>query len=227
MARPVVLVHGGWGGAWAWEKVVPGLEERGIGVTAIDLPLTSLTDDAAVVRTALDDADDATVVVGHSYGGAVITAGAAGHRNTAHLVYLCAFMPDIGETVVDITSWGPASGWGDGGGVRFADDGTCAISPEVAIAAAYHDCDPADAAAAAARFRPHHAIAFVTPLEHAAWHDASSTYVLCEQDRSIPPEIQRKLATRAGETVTFPTGHAPQLARPDLVIELLARIAAE
>lgn len=65
-ARPVLLVHGGWGGSWAWEKVVPGLEERGVTVDAVDLPLTSLEDDAAVVRDALDAAPAPTVVCGHS-----------------------------------------------------------------------------------------------------------------------------------------------------------------
>jgi pimeloyl-ACP methyl ester carboxylesterase len=222
-ARPVLLVHGGWGGAWAWEKVVPGLEECGLSVEAVDLPLTSLEDDAAVVRDALDRAAGPTVVCGHSYGGAVITAGAAGHANADHLVYLCAFMPDAGETVVEITSWAPPPAIG--GGIEFADDGTCTIPVDVAIAGAYADCDAAEAAAAAARFRPHHAGAFVAPIGAAAWHDVPSTYVVCEADFTLNPEIQRKLAQRASETVTFPTGHAPQLARPDLVVDLLARVA--
>jgi pimeloyl-ACP methyl ester carboxylesterase len=224
MARPVLLVHGGWGGAWSWEKVVPGLEERGVSVDAVDLPLTSLDDDAAVVRAAVDAAPSPTVVCGHSYGGAVITAGAAGHPNTGHLVYLCAFMPDAGETVVEITSWAPPPAIG--GGIEFADDGTCTIPIDVAIAGAYADCDPGEAAAAAARFRPHHAGAFVAPIATAAWHDVPSTYVVCERDLTLNPDIQRKLAKRATDVVTFPTGHAPQLARPNLVVDLLARVAS-
>jgi pimeloyl-ACP methyl ester carboxylesterase len=223
MAAPLLLVHGGWGGAWAWEKVVPGLEERGLAVAAIDLPLTSLEDDAAAVRRELAAAPEPVVVCGHSYGGAVITAGAADHANAAHLVYLCAYMPDVGETVVDITSWAPPPPIG--GGIDFADDGTCTIPVDVVVASAYADCDPREAHAAARRLRPQHASAFVTPLAAAAWRDVPSTYAVCENDRSLAPQIQRRLAERADETVTLPTGHAPQLARPDLVVDLLARVA--
>src|SRR5207302_1944698 len=102
MARSVVLVHGAWHGSWCWGRVMPLLRDAGVDTTAVDLPsrsdpLGDLHGDAAHVRSVLDASAGEVVLVGHSYGGAVIT-GAGTHDAVAHLVYLCAFALDKGES---------------------------------------------------------------------------------------------------------------------------------
>jgi len=164
-ASRVVLVHGAWHGAWCWERVVPLLAERGLQATCIDLPghgadsgsLGDLHADAAAVRAVLDAAPGPVVLVGHSYGGAVITEAAAGCRALADLVYLAAFMIDDSESVVGVSA-GPASAATAELGaraLRVAPDGvTTTIDPGLAAELFYADCTPADAAAAAARLGP-------------------------------------------------------------------------
>src|SRR5436190_15656651 len=105
MPATVVLVHGAWHGAWCWDRVVAGLHDRDVDVLALDLPghgasaepLGDLYGDAAAVHAALDTLDGPAVVCGHSYGGAVMSLGAA-HPAVRHLVYLAALMLDVGET---------------------------------------------------------------------------------------------------------------------------------
>ena len=135
MPATIVLVHGAWHGAWCWDRVVEGLAARGVDVVAVDLPghgasrqpLGDLHGDAAVVGRALDALDGPAVVCGHSYGGAVISEGAAGHPNVRHLVYLAALMPDAGESCS--TSIPAASRWRAGPvtelgpAMQFSDDG--------------------------------------------------------------------------------------------------------
>ncbi len=96
----VVLVHGGWHGAWCWDAVIGELRTRDVTVAAPELPLTSFADDIRVVRAALETAGDDIVVCGHSYGGCVISAAAADVPTVRRLVYLCAFMVDAGEDPV-------------------------------------------------------------------------------------------------------------------------------
>ncbi len=227
----VVLVHGAFHGAWCWRRVVAGLEGRGISTRAIDLPghgackraLGDLAEDAAAVQDAVLASEGPVIVCGHSFGGAVISEGVPKDPRVAHLVYLAAILPDVGENV------GEALGAEAAGELLRAlgepsIDGLH-VDPSRAIDSFYHDCTPEDAAWAVSQLGPESAVAMGTPLSQAAWREHASTYVVCSDDRAIQPQAQRRLAGRCANSVHWPTGHSPMLNRPDLLVELLGDLA--
>lgn len=224
----VLLVHGAWHGPWCWERVVPELERAGVPVRTVDLPSVGaapesgadLSGDAATVRAALDEIEGPAVVCGHSYGGMAITQGAAGHPGVARLVYLCAFMPEPGESLVSLTGGRPAP-W-----IQLLDDGMTLPDASRAREVFYGDCDGETAAAALARLRPMSGAAFGEPAAAAAWHDVPSTYVVCAQDGALPPSLQReRFAPQATETLVWESSHSPFLSRPAELGGLLAERA--
>lgn len=238
MSATVVLVHGAWHGAWCWDRVLRLLERAGVPTVAIDLPghgasgapLGDLASDAAALSASLDDIDGPTVVCGHSYGGAVITEGAAGNTAVGHLVYLTAFCLEPGEACTNAASGALADGEGEtllGPAIRFADDGTVTLDPDLAIPALYNDCTPADAAWAVDRLDAQSMAELSGVATRAAWHDTPSTYVVCTRDRAVAPAQQRVLAQRCAETLTWDTGHSPFLSRPDLVADLLTGLSRQ
>src|SRR6266850_3219295 len=199
MQRTVVLVHGAWHGAWCWERVVPLLDAAAVPLVVVDLPSVShdnatLHDDADYVRGALDSVDGDVVLLGHSYGGAVITAAGV-HPNVAHLVYLCAFALDIGESAQENTLTG-GDGPSDLGAALEIGEGVLTVDPERAVAAFYHDCTPEIAAAAIERLRPQSLAALGGKVDAAAWHDKPATYVVCSEDHALPVALQRSNAAR-------------------------------
>lgn len=224
MSKPIVLVHGAWHGAWCWEPSVAALRERGCRVSALDLPLTSLREDADALRGALDATDGDAVLVGHSYGGMVINEAALGRSDVSHLVFLCAFCPDTDENVNDIYERGEPVRLADG--MRRHENHTLTIDPAVAPEAFYADCSPEAIADAVSRLRPLGTRCMTTRVSGAAWREIDSTYVVCTKDRAIHIGLQQELAERAGNVVTWDTSHSPFVSRPDLVAELLAGLAA-
>jgi pimeloyl-ACP methyl ester carboxylesterase len=217
-----VLVHGVAHGGWCWAEVERRLVERGHEVVAVDLPLTSLEDDAAEVGRALDAASTPVVLVGHSYGGLVISMAAGGRTDVGHLVYVAAVMLD-GDDVP---------------GARFAEsppttlfqadviaDGHLVIPAEHAVPSFYAECDPEVAQAAAERLRPTALACLNTPTGAEPWRTISSTYVLCERDQAIHPDFQRWMSTRAGTVVTFDTDHSPFFSMPDELTDVLVSAA--
>jgi pimeloyl-ACP methyl ester carboxylesterase len=223
-APPVVLVHGAWHGAWCWERVVPLLEARGLAVETLTLPSidapaddqSGLSGDAAAVRAVLDKSGGASVLLGHSYGGMVITAAAAGRTDVGRLVYLCAFMPETGQSLVEITG-GPAP-W-----IRETADGRAL--PDVSLAAEtfYADCDSESQRWAIERLRPMPLAPFAEPAAEVAWRSLPSTYVVCAQDGALPPELQRDVfAPRASEAVELQASHSPFLSQPATLAEVIA-----
>jgi pimeloyl-ACP methyl ester carboxylesterase len=228
-AAPVVLVHGAWHGPWCWDRVTPLLRERGIDAIAIDLPSMDVNaghvtvhDDAKTLRKALDALDRPAVVVGHSYGGGVITEGAADHPMVKRLVYLAAFLPEVGESLNDLFSLVPNPHIL--GFIKPTDDGRTAPDPAMAGAVFYNDCDEATVAWATQQLRSMN-MDGASPATAAAWHALPSTYVVCTQDRIILPELQRRMAERTNETVELDTSHSPFASRPELVADLLERLA--
>ena len=223
----VVLVHGAWGGSWCWERVVPLLEERGVRSLTVELPSVGgdpaqppdLSADATAVGRVLDGAGGTFVVCGHSYGGMVVTVATAGRSDVVHLVYLCAFMPDAGESLFTLTG-GPAP-W-----IELLEDGRTLPDLERAAAVGYADCDHETRASAVARLRPQVTAPFTEPVATAAWREIPATYVVCTEDQSLPVDLQRGVfAPRAREVVELASSHAPYFSQPDRVAELLAERA--
>ena len=236
----VVLVHGAWHGAWCWDHAIAAIAADGIQALAIDLPghgndpgpLSDLHGDATHLRAVLDSLGGPVILVGHSYGGAVITE-AGSHPAVAHLVYLSAFALDDGESCSDAASQQAASeGISHAGrpdltaGFVAGPDGTVSLDPDVALACLYHDCDPGTAAWAIARLGPQPLISLQQEPHAVAWRTKASTYVICANDQATHPGLQRILARRCVAAVEWPTGNTPFLSRPDLVAGLLAGLAA-
>ncbi len=229
MQRTVVLVHGAWHGAWCWERVVPLLDSAAVPLVVVDLPSVShgnatLHDDADYVRGALDSIEGESVLLGHSYGGAVISAAGV-HPNVAHLVYLCAFALDVGESAQKNSLTG-GDDVGELGAAIVFGDGVLTVSPEHAVAAFYHDCEPEIATAAVERLRPQSLAALGGEVDAAAWRVKPATYVVCTDDRALPVALQRSNAARIGESVDWPTSHSPFLSRPELVADLLVELSS-
>jgi pimeloyl-ACP methyl ester carboxylesterase len=221
-ARPIVLVHGAWHGAWCWDKVVAGLRQRHVPVTAIDLPFEGLEVDAAAARDAICNAGDGVVVVGHSYGGAVISVAASGLANVGHLVYLCAFMLAEDDDIAALMSRYPSP---LGKYMRQADGGTT-VDPAGVKEVFYADCDQADIDDALARLRPVPSLNLRPKgAPPPAWRDRPSTYVVCTEDRAIVPELQQLMAARATRVVEWPTSHSPFLSQPERVVDLLTELS--
>jgi pimeloyl-ACP methyl ester carboxylesterase len=216
-----VLVHGAFHGAWCFDRLVAELEKRGIACTTPELPLTSLAADAAEVRRALDRMSGPVVLLGHSYGGAVVTV-AGNHPAVERLVLLAALAPDEGEP----TSGGPVEI--DGAfiaALRPSADGRLEVDPERASRLFYPDAEPGAAAAATSRLRPGATGLPHERIERAAWRHRPTTYVVCADDPIVLPASQRALAARAGATVRELAGdHSPFIARPAELAELLVEL---
>ncbi len=229
MPAPVVLVHGAWHGPWCWERVTPLLEARGIHSVAVGLPTcdpsraaATLYDDAASLATALDALDAPAVVVGHSYGGMVITQGAAGHPRARHLIYLCAFMPEEGESLDALALSAPNPDLF--AAIEAGADQRQSVSADAVGPLFYNDCDGVTVAWAAARLRSMLG-GFGEAITRVAWRDLPSTYIVCADDRAIPPDLQRRMAARAADTIEWQTSHSPFASQPALVADTIAAIA--
>jgi pimeloyl-ACP methyl ester carboxylesterase len=236
MAATVVLVHGAWHGAWCWERVVALLDDAAVPSYALDLPghgscpqpLSDLAGDAATLRVALDGLDDA-VICGHSYGGAVVSEGAAGHPAARHLVFISGFPLAVGESPMNtvLEEVAPEDRRTElAAAFASQPDGTITLDADVAMPALYADCAADDAAKAIARLGPQSWAELRGVATRAAWETTPSTYAVCTKDRAVTLALQRALARRCTRTVEWPTGHSPFLSRPELVADLLIELAA-
>jgi pimeloyl-ACP methyl ester carboxylesterase len=227
----VVLVHGAWHGAWCWQPVVDRLVAQDVPVVALDLPghgedpgpVTDLHGHGDAVRAALDGVDGPVVLVGHSFGGAAIT-DAGTHPSVRHLVFVAAFCLDAHETVM-VNDLEGGAGTVLERAIRFEADDTITVDPALAVEAFYADCDPAAASDFVARLVPEHAAGFAQSPRAVAWRERPSTYVLCTEDRSVPPALQRNLAARCDEVVEIAASHSPFVSRPDELAATLADLA--
>ena len=236
-SRHVVLVHGAWHGAWCWAALQAELERRGIASLAVDLPghgastepFTDLHGDAAAVVDVLRQLSargvDDPVLVGHSYGGAVITEAAGRHDKVHHLVYVAAFALDKGESVISaMGSFGRVDNALEPA-VRQHDDGTSTIDPAGAKAAFYGSCDDAVVTAAVARLCPQPAATVMQPTTGDPRRSIASTYVICERDRAVPVEHQRIMAARCTSSVSLDTDHSPFASMVGETADIIERIA--
>jgi pimeloyl-ACP methyl ester carboxylesterase len=237
-----VLVHGAWHGGWCWEPVVVELEGRGQTVRTIDLPsrgnpLGDLHGDAQAVRELVESLGRPVVLVGHSYGGAVITEASAGTADIKHLVYLTAVVPDVGESVLDAGSAAlaeagetlaetPPATTDDAASdvMEIHEDGTMSCRPDRAVDLFYHDCDPEVAAAAVNALLPQPAMTFSQAPNGAGWKEHPSTYVVCTDDHILDEVGQRSFARRCNDVVVLSTSHSPFFSNPAGVADIVERL---
>ena len=234
MSRPVsttstlLLVHGSWHGPWCGERLIPELSSLGLRSATVALPscgtdpaaLGTVADDAAAVEAAVADIVGDVVVVGHSYGGVVITEARFDSR-VRHLVYLGAFMPDTGQSLFDLFPPGLTAPF-----ILEHADGSTSVDPAMAIESFYADCDAVTAHSAVSRLRLHKSVNNVTPVTRASWRDKPSTYVVLTNDHAWPEAAQRRLAAQVTGQRELPTSHSPFLSRPAEVAVLLRDVVA-
>jgi pimeloyl-ACP methyl ester carboxylesterase len=208
--------------------VLARLDELGVPAVALELPLTSLHADADHVRAALDGlpGGDGVVLVGHSYGGAVIT-DAGTHPAVEHLVYVSAFALDTSERVdLDIVPGGEGSELGEA--VRLDGDGNAVLDLAAVPEVFYGDCEPVDVERALALLRPQPLDTWRQTPRAVAWRERPSTYVVCTGDRALPVAWQRNIAARIpGVAVVELPGasHSPFLSRPGELVDVLVALA--
>ncbi|HEY3832176.1 MAG TPA: alpha/beta hydrolase [Acidimicrobiia bacterium] len=238
MTATIVLVHGAWHGAWCWDRLTPLLDDAGVASIAVDLPghgndpgpFTDLHGDADRVRAVLDGVDGDVVLVGHSYGGCVITDAGA-HPDVRHLVYVAAFPLQADESAANAAAeLAAAEGvetpeLGLANAMQIGDDGMCTLAADGVAAYLYNTCDAETQAWAARQLCPQPLATFTQTPRAVAWRERPSTYMLCEQDLGVPAALQRILARRCTNTVTLPTDHSPFAGRPDLVAPTLIDLA--
>ena len=227
MSAPILLVHGAWHGAWAWATLEKHLDASERRIVAVDLPssgvdagmLGGLDADVDAVRRALDHLDEPAIVVGHSYGGQVITEAAAGRDDVAHLVYVSAFVLDEGESLLSALD-GEIPDW-----ISVSEDGASSsvVRPAEVF---YADVDDGVASTSADRLGHQSIASFSAELTAAAWREVASTYVLCEQDRAIPPPAQEAMAQRTGTVHRLDSSHSPFLSMPERLAGIIESVDA-
>jgi pimeloyl-ACP methyl ester carboxylesterase len=218
--QTVVLVHGAWADGSSWEPVIRRLESAGVNVLAAPIPLTSLGDDAAVLRRTIDRTKGSVVVAGHAYAGAV--AGTANDDRVKGLVYIAALAPDAGETVADVFYRNASHPKAP----KLAPDGDGFIwMPEESFAEAFaQNATEEQIALARAVQRPIAVKCIQEPVTAPAWKTKPTWYLVAEDDRMINPETQRFMAERMKATIrSYAVDHTPLLTAPDKVAEIILK----
>jgi pimeloyl-ACP methyl ester carboxylesterase len=218
-APSVVIVHGAFADGSDWAKVVGLLQDKGVRVTAVQNPLDSLAGDVAAATRAIDNQPGKVVLVGHSWGGAVITEAGKDDK-VASLVYVAAFAPDAGQSVEALSKDLPKAPGID----HIVADANGWLSLPPADVAQYfaQDVPARQARVMAATQGPIKGAAFADTLSVASWRQKPSWFVVSQNDRMINPQAQRIMARTIGAKVTeLPTSHVPQQSRPADVAKVI------
>ncbi|NIZ13583.1 alpha/beta fold hydrolase [Phaeobacter sp. HF9A] len=229
----ILLVHGSCHGAWCWRDLIPALEALGHSPRPLTLP--GHDDGRAPEGVTLDETCRAvaaeitpeTLVLGHSWGGYPIT-GALAHARPRGLIYLCAYVPRSGLSLIDMRKAGPRQTIGDAA-VKSADGHSYHIRPEAAPDLFYHDCPPEAVAYACDHLCAQPILPQATPLEvPEIWSSLPKAYIRCANDRTIPPEYQESMvADWPRDTVhVLESAHSPFLAMPAELADCIDQIAA-
>ncbi|MFI6445739.1 alpha/beta hydrolase [Kitasatospora sp. NPDC050543] len=209
----IVLVHGLWADGSAWSETITELRALGHEPIAAQLPLDSMEDDITAVRRVLSTVDGPVLLVGWSYGGAVITNAAVGQDHVKALSYIAAFAPDQGESVSDIAHRNPGSVIREH--IRVTDDGHSYIDRPAYGEVIAADAPAARTALAAAVQKLPRLGIDSAPSGPPAWRQVPSHYLVATQDRALPAATQHELAARIGaQTTEWDTGHGPMYALP-------------
>ena len=217
-ATNIVLVHGGWADGSSWTKDIIILENAGHRVIAVQLPLHSLADDVATVKRAIDLVGGPTILVGHSYGGEVITNAGYNNPNVTGLVYIAAFAPYEGQSLssfVDPATFPKDLFLVDSGGFIY-------LNPEIFRENFAQDVDPAEADLMAIVQKPFNQSIFGEKSGPPAWKQLPTWYQISDADRMIPPDVQRMFAERMNATtLSLNTSHASYVSHPNEIAELI------
>jgi pimeloyl-ACP methyl ester carboxylesterase len=221
----IMLVHGAWADGSCWSKVILLLQAKGFTVTAAQLPLMSLENDIEVLRRLLAEQPEPTILVGHSYGGAVITGAATTTPQVKALVYITAFGLDEGESLELLANQGPPSP----GSIAIQPDahGFLWINREHFHKSFAGDVTADEAAVMSAVQKPLGIPAFSGKEPSPAWKTIPSWYLQCTDDKMIPPPAQEFMATRMNATVrSTQSSHCPFMSQPLAVADIIT-LAAE
>ena len=231
---PIVLVHGAWHGAWCFAALQAELDRRGAPTYAIDLPghgtstspLGDLHGDAAHVADVLRSLGRPTVLVGHSYGGAVITEAAALTSGICHLVYVAAFALQPGESITSLLLALPRARVALSAAIEARDDGTSVLVGDERITEAlYGRCAASTISAALPRLGPQPMITFGQAISAPPRHPVATTYVRCTQDQAIHIGHQDHMAARCTTVHTLEADHSPFLSMTSDTADILEAIA--
>ena len=219
----VILVHGAFADGSCWGRVITRLQAEGLTAVAVQNPLVSLDDDVAHVQRAIDRTKGPVLLVGHSWGGAVITQ-IGDQERVKGLVYVAAFAPDAGQSPNDtLKPFPPSAGLS---GVSVDKGRFLTLTPEGMARNFAQDLAPEEAALLAATQGPVAAACFATRVTAAAWKTKPAWYIVATQDRMLPPDFLRATAARIGaRSVEVESGHAPHLSRPDAVAAVIVEAA--
>jgi pimeloyl-ACP methyl ester carboxylesterase len=222
--KTVVLVHGAWADGSSWNKVIPLLEARGLHVVSVQHPLTSIAADVAATNRIIDAQDGPVLLVGHSYGGAVITEAGLNPK-VAGLVYVAAFAPDAGESVGAVSApYGDTPAIAE---IRPLKDGFLVLTPKGVAEDFAQDLPAAEQKLLVATQGPTQGAILGTPLTAAAWRVKPSWAVIASNDRTIAPQQEIDGAKRMGaKTLTLASSHVAMLAKPKEVAAFIAEAAA-
>lgn len=217
--KNVVIVHGALADGSGWRKVHDLLIAKGFNVTIVQPPMTTLEADVTAARRILDLQDGPSVLVGHSYGGMIITE-AGNAENVASLVYISAFQPDAGETLLDLAGQTPPATTG----IKATADGFLYLDPAVYAADFAADVPAAEAKFMASSQVFPSKVAFDTKIKQPAWKTKKSWALIATDDRAINPELMRMMANRAGSsTVEVEGSHAVFMSQPQAVADLIEK----
>jgi pimeloyl-ACP methyl ester carboxylesterase len=221
--RNVVLVHGGFVDGSGWQGVYDVLKAEGFNVSVVQNPTLTLAGDADATRRVLDKQDGPAILVGHSYGGAVISE-AGTHENVAGLVYITAFAPDTGESVQTLIGTFPQDG--PQPPILPPEDGFLLLDRDKFAAAFAGDLPAEEAAFMADSQTPWGLEAAGGEITDAAWHHKPSWYLFATDDHMIPPPAQRTMAERIGATVAEAAGsHSIYVSQPQATADLIKQAA--
>lgn len=235
--RHVVLVHGAWHGAWCFSALQAELDRRGVPSLAIDLPghgastlpLSDMHGDAQHVVDTLaalrSRGIESVVLAGHSYGGAVISQVASTDASVSHLVYIAAFAPEAGQSVMAQLMAMPRHDTALGGAMVVVDEANTTINPELAQEAFYGRCDKELVKASIARLSPQPMATMTQEVTGSPRETIPSTYVLCLQDQAVHPEHQKIMSQLCNNVVTLDTDHSPFVSMVSETADILERIA--
>lgn len=216
----IVLVHGAWADGSCWSGVVERLQALGFNVTAPQFPETSLADDVARLRQVLNRQDGPTVVVGHSYGGQIMTALGTDSPNAVALVYIAAFGLDEGESIGALLASGPPTP--ALANLDIDDQGFAWLPKDDFVEHFAADVDSVEANVMFAVQQPLSTSTLGDVMGTPAWKSLPAWYLVAQNDEAIPPDAERSFAERMGATtVEVPSSHVAMVSHPDEVVALI------